>query len=262
MIRLPRLLLSLALLAAAPLARADAIRVFAPSVVRAAIAPIIERFQTDSGHTVTMEYGGTGLLLGRLKRGEVADVLVLPADKVGALSAEGRIVAGSPAEVGAVGIGVAVAEGAPLPDIGTPAALRQVLLDARHIGAIAPGNSTSGQHFAQVLEQLGIAEQVRPKLVLIDHGYVAERVARGEADIGIQQITEILPVKGARLAGPLPAALQKTTAYVAAVYVSSPRPEAAAGFVRALVSPAAQDAFRRHGFLVPAQGSLPAQTPE
>lgn len=227
---------------------ADQVRVFAPSVVRASIGPIIEKFEASTGNTVEMNYGGTGLLLKKLADGEKADIVVLPQDKVQAMTRKGEVDAASVKPIGAVGIGVAIRQGAPVPDISTVESFKQLLLNAPHIAAIAPANSTSGKHVAQMLESLQIKEQVAPKMILVQQGFTAEKVAKGEADIAIQQITEILPVKGAQLVGPLPEPLQETTIYTVGVRSNAQALDAAQKFAADLTSAAALQEFKAHGF--------------
>lgn len=233
-------------------ARAEQVQVFAPSVVRASIAPIIAKFEAGTGNSVQMHYAGTGLLLKKLADGDKADIVVLPSDKVQAMAAKGEVEPASVKPIGSVGIGVAVRAGAPKPDISSAAAFRQMLLDAPRIAAIAPANSTSGRHVAQLLERLGVKEQVSPKMVLVPRGFTAEKVVSGEADVAIQQITEILPVKGAELVGPLPPELQETTTYTVAVRKDAPAPAAAARFASALTDADALRAYQAHGFTAPA----------
>lgn len=140
-------------------------------------------------------------------------MLVLSTDVVKDVESKGWGLTGSATPLGSVGVGVAVKQGMPLPDISTPDALRKTLLAAKSVTYMDPQKGTSGKHFAAVIDELGIADQMKSKTTLGDVGYVLEPVARGEIEVGIQQITEILPVKGAVLVGPLPASLQKITTY-------------------------------------------------
>lgn len=149
-----------------------------------------------------------------------------------------------------MGVGVAVKQGTALPDVSTPEALRQTLLRAKSITYMDPQKGTSGKHFATVLEQLGIAEQVKTKTTLGDVGYVLEPVARGDIELGVQQITEILPVNGAVLVGPLPASLQKITTYSVLLGAKAGDNKLAQDFNRFLQTPQAAQVFKRKGFLV------------
>ena len=144
---------------------------------------------------------------------------------------------------------MAVNEKAPLPDIATPEAFKQPLLAAKSVVWINPATGTSGKHLAQVFEQLGIAEQVRAKSTLLEGGYVVEPVGRGEIELGLHQITEILPVKGIRLVGPLPAALQKQTIYVGAVTIKAKDPARAKALLAAMRAPEIRGIFAAKGFV-------------
>ena len=114
---------------------------------------------------------------------------------------------------------------------------------------INPATGTSGKHLALVFQKLGVYDAVKPKMVLMDSGYAVAPVGRGEADVGIHQITEILPVPGVTLVGPLPGSLQKVTTYVGAVGAKAKNPEAARRFLAYLRTPPARDAFARRGYV-------------
>jgi molybdate transport system substrate-binding protein len=132
-----------------------------------------------------------------------------------------------------------VREGAPRPDIATPEALKQTLLAAKSLVYVDPARgATSGIHFASVLQRLGIADTVKSKTILIPTGFAAEVVARGEAEIRVHQISEILPVKGVTLVGPLPRELQKVTIYSGGLAAKAAQPEAARAFLAFLTRPA------------------------
>jgi len=150
--------------------------------------------------------------------------------------------------LGSVGIGVAVKRGAALPDVSTPEALKNALIKAQSITYMDPQKGTSGKHFDAVLQQLGIADQVKAKTRLGDAGFVLEPVARGEIELGVQQITEILPVQGAQLVGPLPAPLQKITTYSVMLASSLKHPSEADAFSQFLQSAQAAEVFRAKGF--------------
>ena len=147
-----------------------------------------------------------------------------------------------------VGIGVAVREGAPQPDISTPEAVKRTVLAAKSIAYMDPSKGgTSGIHFTKVLEDMGIAAVVKPKAVLVDTGFAAERVATGEAELVVHQISEILPVKGVTLVGPLPREIQKVTVYAAAVTTKSEVRDAAKSFIAYLTAPTARPKFAAVG---------------
>jgi molybdate transport system substrate-binding protein len=176
--------------------------VWSAGAVKPALEVLLPAFQKSSAISIDVQYAPVGVLMRRLAEGGQPDVLVLSTDVVKEVESKGWGLVGS-----------AVKQGMPLPDISTPDALRKTLLAAKSVTYMDPQKGTSGKHFAAVIDQLGIADQMKSKTTLGDVGYVLEPVARGEIEVGIQQITEILPVKGAVLVGPLPASLQKITTY-------------------------------------------------
>src|SRR5437867_10251432 len=136
-------------------------------------------------------------------------------------------------------MGVGVRDGAPKPDISTVDAFKRALLEAKSIVYVDPASgATSGTHFASVLQKLGIADAVKPKTKLVPGGYPAELVAKGEVELVVHQISEIVPVKGVALVGPLPKDLQKITTYSAGLAARSAVPEAARAFIAFLARPA------------------------
>ena len=233
-----------------PCSAADLL-VWSAGAAKPPVEELVLAYQASSGRTLQMEYAPVGVLLRRLADGGRPDVLIVSAEVVGEVERNAWSVAGSAVPVGRVGIGVAVKEGSLLPDISSPEALRKALLDAKTITYMDPQKGTSGKHFAAVLEQLGIAQQVKAKTTLGDVGFVVEPVARGEIEIGVQQITEILPVKGAVLVGPLPSSLQKITTYSVLLATSARDPKLAKEFIVYLSAPQAVDVFKSKGFAPP-----------
>ena len=189
--------------------------------------------------------------------GEVVDVVISTQAAVAALARGRRILPQSTEIVAHSRIGVAVRAGAATPDLGSAAAFCQVLLAAKSIACADPATgSPSANHFMALLHRLGIAAQIEPKLRLIGAGeggvvVVCQAVAAGDAEIGIQQIAEILPVAGVALAGPLPAELQQVTVFAAAVAASARQPELARRFVAFITSAAAAPVVLAHGMEPP-----------
>jgi molybdate transport system substrate-binding protein len=238
------------------LALAADLRVAAGGAVQAALDPLAAAFSrlggiAPRGDEVRMEYAPMGVLSRRLAGGASFDVLVLTPEVLEGLTGAGTLQAGPAVPLGEVGIGVAFNERAPLPAIGTPDALRQTLLSARSIVYIDPKAGTSGRYVAQMIERLGIAEKLRSKTVLGSGGRVVEPVGTGAVEIGIHQISEILPVRGVRLAGELPAPFQHDTRYVAVVPRNAGHEQAALAFVHFLSGAPAQAVFRSAGLRTP-----------
>ena len=214
--------------------------------------PLIEPFQRESGHGIRFDYGTAGQILAKLKEGQRPDVVIVTSPVIAELEQMGTVIAGSATPLARTGIGIGVLEGAPLPDISSVEGFRKALLAARAVAYIDPAvGGTSGKHFASVLERLGIADAIRPKAVLVPGGYAAERVAKGEADLVVHQISEILPVKGVMLVGPLPPELQLYTTYTAALMSGTVNAEAARAWIRYLAGPAGRKAFADRGMEAP-----------
>lgn len=237
---------------AAPSSAAE-IKVISAGAVRSVIAGMIADYRTRSGDTFDFTVGTTGELRDVIASGKPADLLITSAPLMADLEKTGKLTPGSRTDLGRVGIGVAIREGAAAPDFSTPDAFRKTLLDARSVAYTAPElGGTSGVHLLALLKQLGIYDAVAKKAVHAKGGIdISEKVARGEAEIGVTLISEIVPVKGARMAGPLPESLQLWTVYASAIPASSTQPAAARAFVSALTSPAMAARWTAGGFHPP-----------
>jgi molybdate transport system substrate-binding protein len=181
----------------------------------------------------------------RLARGEQVDVLIMVASALDDLVKEGKVVPSSRVDIARSFIGMAVKAGAPKPDISTVAALKQTLLNAK---SIAYSDSASGVYLSTVgFKQLGIADQIAGKSHMIPATPVGEIVAKGEAELGFQQLSELMPVPGIELVGPLPDGVQKVTMYAAGISVDSKQPAAAKAFVQFLTSPGVAPTVKSFG---------------
>lgn len=221
------------------------IKVFSSGSSRGALGELVPQFERATGHEVTVSYDPAKIMLDRIHRGESADLALLGSAAIDELAQEGYIVAGSARVLGRCGAGVGVRAGAPRPDISTVEAFKRALLDARSITYTQSG--ASGMHFARVIERLGIAQQVKAKARTQPGGLVGEVLVRGEAEMAIQQIPELLAVPGVDLVGPLPPELQITTITTAGVFTKAVQPEAARAFLEFLSSPAAARVFKEKG---------------
>ena len=191
---------------ASSMAHADQISVLSGGAAKSFIEPLAASFP---GHQVKLEFQPLGKLTKSLADGYPADMVVVTSEVVEQLRKETKLDFSRAKPIARVGIGVAVHESARMPDISSVEAFRKTLLAAKSVVYIDPKVGTSGKHVAEILQRLGIAEQVNAKAKLGSGGYITEPVGRGEIELGIHQISEILPVKGVKLAGPLPAELQK-----------------------------------------------------
>lgn len=241
------ILVALVAVPAAP-ARADELIVFSAGAVRAIVTELSEAFRQETGHAVALSFGTVGVTRGKLASAAPVDVVIMTDTAVDDVIREGGLLAGSRADLARTGMGVGVRDGAPRPDISTPEAFKATLLAAKSLVYVDPAQgATSGIHFKSVLERLGIADAVRAKTQLVAGGYPAEKVASGEAELVVHQISEIVPVKGVVMIGPLPADLQKVTVYSAGLATRSTHPEAARAFVAFLTRPAFKPKFAAAG---------------
>lgn len=233
-------------------ARAADISVLCAGAARGSIVPLIDPFQRESGHVIRFDYGTAGQILEKLKagmkEGTRPDVVIVTPAVIAELEKAGIVAAGASVALAKTGVGVGVREGAPRPDISSVESFRATLLAARAVAYIDPAaGGTSGRHFAGVLARLGIETEIKAKAVLVPGGYAAEHVAKGEADLVVHQISEILPVKGVTLVGPLPAELQLYTTYAATIVAGTPQAEAARAWIAYLAGPAGRRAFAERG---------------
>ena len=219
-------------------AAADELTVLSAGAMKAIVTEMAESFRRETGHTFALTFDTVGSLRQRAAA-EPADVLILTDAAVDDLVQKGIAAAGTRTDIARVGMGVAVREGAPVPDISTTEAFKQALLSAKSIVYVDPARGgTSGIHFASVLERLGIADAVKGKSLLWPGGYAAEAVVKGQAELCVHQISEIIPVAGVTLVGPLPKEHQKITVYSGALAARAPSPEAARAFLAYLSRPA------------------------
>ncbi len=200
---------------------------------------LAEQYQKESGNTLAISYQTVGQHVALIRDGkETFDVAVLTPEAIDGLARDGKVVPGTRADLAKTGIGVVVKAGAPLPDISTVDAFKRALLAAKSVAYIDPkAGGSSGIYVGKLLERLGIAEQVNAKAVLVHGGAVADHVADGEAEFGVHQISEIIPVAGAKLVGPLPDEIQNFTVYAAGVGAAAKDDAAARGLVKFLSGP-------------------------
>ena len=240
----------LAWLGAAAGAAAADIRVFCTGAPAATAKAVAEDFAKASGHHFSFAIGQPAAIQERLAAGEKADVVIVPAPVAAKLASSGAMRGDSVVALARVGIGVVVRAGAPLPDISDAAAIRRLLIKAHTIVYPDPtsGGGSAGRAIAQMIERMGLAAVVRPKLTRTSAiGGGVALVAAGKAEVGFFNISEILPVPGVTLAGPLPPPLQSYIVFAAAIPLSNTTPEPAAAFIAALATPAAQEAWRNSG---------------
>jgi molybdate transport system substrate-binding protein len=222
----------------------------APQEVLAVLSP---QFERQTGHNVKYSFAVISALRQRLDAGEKVDMVLLPVPIIEGYVKAGKLRADGWAPLGNVGIMVIVKQGAPLPDILTPESFRNALLAAREVVHATPTATPSGAHMAKVIEQLGIADAMRIKVLhrpALDGG--VDLVAKGEAEIGMYPASEVAHVRGVTVVGPLPAALQLNILYGAGVTTDNPSPEPALAFVKFLSDPVNRVHWKEAGFDPPA----------
>lgn len=229
------------------------LRVISGGAFKQVLTPLAAQYEKEGGPKAQLTFRTVGQHLRLIGSGqEDFDVAVLTPEAIDGLIKEGKVVPGSRADLAKTGVGVVVKSGTPLPDISTVEAFKRTLLAAKSVAFIDPkAGGSSGIYVEKLLERLGIAKDVNAKAVLVQGGEVASHVVDGEAEIGIHQISEILPVKGATLVGPLPAEIQNFTVYSAGVAIGARDRIAATALVSFLSGP--------HGLaIIKSKGMQPA----
>jgi molybdate transport system substrate-binding protein len=215
------------------------------------VGTLTDAFRRETGHDVELNFGTVGALQKRLDAGETADVLILGAPTIDKLAKAGTV--GPATAVATTSVGIAVREGSAPPDVSTAEAFKQALIAAGKVAfSDAAVGGSAGIYLAKLFVEMGLGDEIARKgMPQQSGGEVATRVANGEADIGMTLIAEIVPIKGARVIGPLPAPLGNETTYAAAVTKGSGATEAGQAFIHALTQPSARGAWDTAGFKLP-----------
>jgi len=247
----------LALLAGLSTGAADAaeIKVVSAGAIRAVLQELTPAFEKSSGHKLVIEYATAGTVEEKVVADEAIDIAILTKPRIDKLVSRAKIVGGTATILARVPIGLAVKKGAPHPDISSVEAFKRTLLDAKSIAYIDPASGgTSGIHLAQTIEKLGIAAGLKPKIRLVSppagqsSARVGEVVQRGEAEIGMQPISELMEVEGIDVVGPLPADLQSPDlVYMAGSPAVSEQPLPAKALIDFLAAPAAAPVYTAKG---------------
>jgi molybdate transport system substrate-binding protein len=225
--------------------RAAEIKVVGSPGFREAYTELLPGFEKTTGNKVTTNWGGVSEVAKRVADGETADIVILPIAQIDDLVARGKLIAATRVVVAKSGVGVAVKGGAPKIDISSGDGLRKALLAAK---SIAYSTGPSGAHMADLIKKWGIADQLTGKIVISPADTpVGVVVARGGAEIGFQQISELVHVKGIDYLGPLPADIQETTVFAAAIHKDARSPDAARALLKFLSAPEAAPVIRKAG---------------
>jgi molybdate transport system substrate-binding protein len=229
----------------AGMAQAADIKVLASNALKEAYLELVPAFEKATEHKVTTTWAGTNDILKRMAAGETYDLVIMAGPSLDKLIEQGRIVPGSRVDLAKSGVGVAVRAGAPKPDISSGDALRRALLAAKSIGY---SSGPSGVYMESLFRRMGIADEIKPKLKQTQPGNpVGELIARGEAEIGFQQVSELLPVAGIDFIGPLPPDVQHITVFSGGIHTGAKESDAAKALVRFIAAPAAAAVIRKKG---------------
>jgi molybdate transport system substrate-binding protein len=239
------------LIATLNLVGAAEIKVLAGSALEPVMGDLIQKFERSSGHKVILDSDGAiGAMTSRIRKGEAADVVIVSGPQIDLLEKESKVIAGSRADLAKIGIGVFMRKGALKPDISSVEAFKRTLLAAKSIGYNDPAaGAPVSIYLIGAFERLGIGAEMKSKTVVFKQR--SERfapVARGDVEIGFNQISEILIQPGIELVGPIPAAIQSYTLFSAGIVASSKQVGPAKSFVNFIASPDATAAMRAKGF--------------
>jgi molybdate transport system substrate-binding protein len=222
----------------------NSVRVLSTLALKGAVSHLAGHYEAANGVRIDADFAPTLALLERLRRGEAADLVILTREGLDELAREGRVIAADSVDLARSYVGIAVWGGVAHSDIASEAALRATLLAARvaysRIGA-------SGIFFAQLIGRLGIAAEVNARAVVIPSGFTAERLVTGEADLAVQQISELKQIAGVEIVGPIPRDLQTPAVFSAGLVATSNNAGEAARLLRYLASPEAAPALRESG---------------
>jgi molybdate transport system substrate-binding protein len=227
-------------------AGAAEIKLSVSNALKSTMEELAPQFEKATENKLTITFGAAAELKTAIEKGAPVDVALLTEAVTDDLVKEGKLAAAGRADIARSGAGVAARKGAPKPDISTAESFKRALLEAKSIGFVEAG--ATAPYIKSLFDRLGIADQVKPKLKpLPTSNPAANAVANGEAELGITQISEILPYAGAELVGPLPAELQLYTVYPAAVAAGTKEPEAAKALIKFMTSPAAITVLKAKG---------------
>jgi len=214
-------------------ASAADLKVMSTVALNAVFDDLKPKFERATGHSITLVYSVIAELKKRIQDGETADLMFLSRGALDDLEAQGKVASGSIVNVARSSVSVAAREGVPKPDISTADALKATLLAAKSVVYADPAKGgASGVHFAKVVDKLGITDAMKPKTVLVPGAQAAEVVSKGQAELGVAMASEIVPVAGAQLVGPLPADLGMTLVFSAGVGATNKDREAASALIR------------------------------
>ena len=226
-------------------AHAAEVKVLSSTAIKEPFLELVPGYERSTGNKVVAMWAGTIEVLRRVQAGEAVDLVILASPAIDDLIKQGKIVPGSRVDLAKSGVGIAVRSGAPKPDISTADALKRTLLAAK---SIAYSTGPSGVYLTGLFQRMGIADELKAKTKVAAPGMsVGEMVARGEAEIGFQQVSELLPVAGIDYIGPLPAEIQAVTVFSGGIATGASQPDAARALVKYITSPEAVPVIKKKG---------------
>jgi molybdate transport system substrate-binding protein len=241
-----RLVIAVSALLSATAVHAAEVKILTAGAMKAVVLAIVPEFEKQTGHKAVVDNDTAGGLLKRIDGGETFDLAIITPGAIKELATKGKVAGGT--NVARVGVGVVVKEGAAVPDISSVEAFKTALKAAKSVAYIDPASGgSSGVYLEKLFEKMGIADQIKPKAKLKKGGYVADLIVSGEAELGVHQISEIVPVKEVVLIGPLPKEIQNTTTYAAGLGAHAKDKDAAAAFIKYLSGPDAAAVLRSKG---------------
>jgi molybdate transport system substrate-binding protein len=223
----------------------EKIRMLSTLGLMGAMRSLSSAYEAVTGVRIDADFAPTLALLKRLRDGEAADLVILTREGLDEVIAEGRVLAGGAANLARSYVGIAVRAGQAQPDIGSEAALRKALLAARSVAYSRLG--ASGVYFAQLIARMGIATEINAKATIVEQGFTAERLVTGEADLAVQQISELKQVEGIEVVGSIPHDLQTPAVFSAGRIASAEHADAADRLLRYLASPEVVPVLRQSG---------------
>jgi molybdate transport system substrate-binding protein len=226
-------------------AAAVEIKVLVSNALKSSMEELAPQFEKATQNKLAITFGAAAELKTSIEKGAAIDLAILTAEVTDALIKEGKLTAAGRADIARSGAGVAARKGAPKPDISTTEAFKHALLDAKSIAYVEAG--ATAPYIKSLFERLGIADQIKPKEKLKHGGYVADLISSGQSELGIHQISEIVPAPGVTLVGPLPKEIQNYTVYAAGVGPNTKYPDEAKKLIATFTSPSAQALFKSRG---------------
>lgn len=229
----------------ANVASAADVKVMASAAIKEAYVELVPQFEKTTEHKVATTWAGTVDMTKRLTAGEVFDLIIMAGPSIDNFIKQGKLVPGSRVDLAKSGVGVAVRAGLPKPDISSGDKVKQAMLAAK---TIAYSTGPSGVYMAALFQRMGIADQIKDKVKVGAPGVpIGEIIARGEAEIGFQQVSELLPIAGIEFIGPLPPDIQQITVFASGIHTGATQADAAKALVKFLTSPQAAPVIKKKG---------------